>query len=645
MAKVNFSKNNFHFKIDFRKVSNFILYNLFFIITWSQIFANKNSVTFIVIFSLVIHLIVRTNLKAYLASIIGISFLVALLQFRFFQNFYQANSILNLIFSFFLFTGIAAFCLKYIFIETDLDQKENLILNGILALISTFFIRGLEPISNSVAFKVLIPTGEDNASWLHGLASGMSSTEYAYSLQSNEGGGTLTGVISTLFRSVITVGNPNYSVVDNTSTLFRLYVACFLVVIYLVANFSHIAINFLTKPKALPTYWKIAAALTSAFVSYLCLSSYAMFGHLTPIESLIGVFATFAIISLSLENFNLSNFKKLMLILLQIVILLAASRSWYPLTPIFVSSAFMLILSFFYQKLNKWILFGFVTFFIFLYILKVDFLNSKLSNIFAKLLSDVHMPGGTTTPSTISLLILLFGIISIYSSGIRNTSIKNNLIHFDILTFNFFGFYAFIILISITTPPFSIDYAGSKLGLFLISTFLPFLIIGLFIKFARTFRDLFHSFVFILCLVLITVFIGPPTGPSVPGNTQFGFPFVVTSSVRSGHQTFPDWSDSLLARISQSNNKAVLCLDSRQGGYNNMDSYGCSRFASGIQGLSNKPGIRSWWKLNLNSISLEDLKRDLPSDFFEKTEILYFDPSRKNSEDETQIILTSIIPN
>lgn len=645
MFKANFLKNNLHFKLDFGTVNSFILYNIFFVLTWSQIFANKNIFIFIIIFSLALHWLVGTTLKVYLASIIGISFLVAMLQLKFFQNFYQSNSLMNLIFSFFLFTIIAGFCLKYIFFETLTNHKENLILNGILAIISTFYIRGLEPISNSVAFKVLIPTGEDNASWLHGLASGMSSTGYTYSLESNEGGGTLTGVISTLFRSAITLGNANYSVVDNTSTLFRLYVACFLTVIFLVANFSFIAVNFLAKPKVFPTYWNIAAALVSAFVSYLCLASYAMFGHLTPIESLIGVFATFALISLSLENFESNNFKKIIFILLQVVILLAASRSWYPLTPIFVSSSVMLILSLFYEKINKFFSLAFFAFLIFLYMIKAEFLQSRLSKIFENLFSDVHMPGGTTTPSTISLLIIFIGIIAIYSSNSRNKSLKNRLIHFDILTLNFFGFYAFIILISITTPPFSIDYAGSKLGLFLISTFLPILVIGLFIKFARTFRDLFHGFLFITSLVLISVFIGPPTGPSVPGNTQFGFPFVVTSAVSSGQQTFPDWSDPLLARISQSNNKAVLCLDSRQGGYNNMYSYGCSRFASGIQGLSNEPGMRSWWRLNLNSISLEELKRDLPNDFFDNVEILYFDPSHKHSDDENQITLTSIIPN
>ena len=644
MFKENFLKNNFHFKANLVQIYSYIFYNIFFVLTWSQIFANRNSFVFIIIFSLVLHLIVGTNLKVYLASIIGISLLVAILQFKSFQNFYQANSILNLVFSFFFLTIIAAYCLKNIFGETHQDHKENLLLNGILALISTFFIRGLEPVSNSVAFKVLIPTGEDNAAWLQGLASGMGSNGSAYSLASNEGGGTLTGVISTLFRSTIAFGNANYSVVDNTSTLFRLYLACFLVVIFLVANFSYIAVNFLAKPTVLPTYWKISAALASAFVSYLCLASYAMFGHLTPIESLIGVFATFALISLSLEKSETTNLKKNTLIFLQIVILLAASRSWYPLTPVFVSSSFMLIVSLFYKKINRSISIGFFAFLIFLYLLNFEFLNSKLSNIYTKLISVVHMPGGTNTPSTISLIILFIGIIAMYNSNKRNANLTNSLRLFDILTLNFFGFYAFVILFSITTPPFSIDYAGSKLGLFLISTFLPFLVIGLFVKFARIFRDLFHNLLFIICLVLMAVFIGPPTGPSVPGNTQFGFPFVVTSAVRSGHQSYPDWSDPLLARISQSKDKAVLCLDSRQGVYNNMYSYLCSRFASGLQGLSYEPGTGSWWRLNLNQISLEELKNDLPNDFFNKVEILYFDPLYKHSNDENQIILTSIIP-
>jgi hypothetical protein len=612
---------------------------VFFTTFWVMVTGNKLIAAPIFLISIFLHMINNSNLLNYISLILGISITTLMMQFGRISDFYFGKSVNLLIFTLLGFTFFSALILRF---KMDLKAKDNvsqLYLNLFVTSITSIVMIFLEPINNSFAFKFLVPTGEDNASWLHGLSAGMGPDSIrVFTNEANEGGRTLTGILSTGFRELIAFGNNSYQLSDNTETLLRLYMACMLLVSSLIIQ----GVFVYAQQFKIKATFNLAISFLSGLTAYLGISSFAMFGHLTPIESLLCLFTAIVLIS-QIDVSSKSEHKNFTLteIIFLSVLAFASTQAWYPILP---GALFFVTLLLLKSVENFRVKFKFLIYSVSVMLFLIFFFNNSYQSLLAKLLADVHMPGGTIGPSALSLItVFMFGIFFIGKVNLTKSERKLSYVLVSLWQ-SLCAYYLFIICTSITTRPYTIDYAGQKLGLFLTVFFIPLIVTSVGIWAIRKNLGLQGIATVFILQVLILINIGTPTGSESSSNRQFGFPFVVFSQIKEGSQTFPEWSDPLISEIESNPGKQVLCLDTRVGIYNLEYAYGCSRFASGLTGTSNLPGVRDWWLMNRNSILTKDLQKALPSYFFQDTIVLRFDESRWTSDDITQQELTSVIP-
>lgn len=203
-------------------------------------------------------------------------------------------------------------------------------------------------------------------------------------------------------------------------------------------------------------------------------------------------------------------------------------------------------------------------------------------------------------------------------------------------------YYVVILLTSISTSPYTIDYAGNKMGLLLIMLFLPFNITFLLTYLIKKESELATSLSLFLFGFIFIIFAGSPTVSLNPNWSQPSFPFAVINRIKS-EDTYI-WEKALIEKLnlSHSNGKELLCFDKYV--FQPDVTQSCSRYASAFQGTVDNEFSLYWLQLNWNGSSKSEFLNRIPEDFYEKYEFLFFDELREAPVDSIENSLAELIP-
>jgi hypothetical protein len=449
-------------------------------------------------------------------------------------------------------------------------------------------------------------------------------------------------------RGLISYGEPNYGFVDNLSTLLRIYMVCMAMAILLVC----MLIFRISQNLRVGTFASLAIASMSGFSVYLSSTSFAVFGHLPPIQSGLVIFLIFALVSLPKSEVKIkfisSEFLRVLIVL---ILVIGVSEAWYPLAPAMWLAVALIVIKLLVGNLKTKFqinilkvtlaIFAGALFIFTLYLKEIEVVFNEELKRFTFLAT---MPGGTLSPNSFQIL-LFVGFIAVYVSG-RTESFKIlfNSVVTNSIFFGLLALYVLVISISITTPPNSVAYAGHKLGLFLALVTLPLTVAGLGFLLLRNSDSILSSAAYVGCAFLVLFNLGPPSGPSSNSYVQFGSPFGYMKILQSSPSASSTWSHQLLSEIKLSPDRTVVCFDSRQQEYQGGDSAGCSKFATAIQGKWGDSFSYFWTMVNLNAASSSDWEIQAPSSFNHQYKVFRFDKNYESSADPNQIELAKFFP-
>jgi hypothetical protein len=266
-----------------------------------------------------------------------------------------------------------------------------------------------------------------------------------------------------------------------------------------------------------------------------------------------------------------------------------------------------------------------------------DFVNRQLN----ELAYQSHVQGGTMVPSQINILITCVLTIVFWEVLQKFKVPSRQRRFFTFFVISLFTYYSLILIISMTTPPHSIDYAGSKLGLVLVSLFLPFGIIGFSLLLKKFFEQKSFAWIYSFAVVIFLLTAGPPTSPTSPVWTQLGFPGPVNARANDLSDSY--WGSALIEKIESNPDKRILCFAHNTLIADPMDISICTRFAAGIQGFDKEMIAEFWRQVNLNVASIEDFRVRTDEQFFKQYDFLIIDELLPQSPEVKINYLSEII--
>jgi hypothetical protein len=563
------------------------------ILFWATALNNLNLLLPIIFISILYIAIFRDILLSFIGILFGIVIASVLLKFNFLQSFFENKEILY-IYIFIALIEIAIIPVILFSINTRTNSLENsvkeLVFSFFLVLSLQLLLRVNIQNDDELSLRYLVPTGEDNASWLSGLGRGISpeSTQFVYSSNINQGAGQITGIISLLVRGLISYGDLNYEFLSNLSTLLRIYMICMSICILLVGLLIlRICLNL-----KVGNFASFSIAAISGLSIYLSATSFAIFGHLPPIQSGLVTFLLLAFLSFPKASEKFMFFSpKVVQPFLVILLVVGISEAWHPLGPaIWLAIAFMAMHSLSWQLIRgaKWFLYFFASISIclalFLIANKGDGLKSYLNSKLDEFTFLATMPGGTLGPTTLHILIFSVFIFLNSVKRIDFLSTSQNYYVINSLLTALLIFYFFVILISITTPPNTVVYAGQKLGMFIAFVTLPFSISFLGTFLLRNQVALGSSVIFAIIMFLALFNLGPPSGPSSNSYTQFGSPFGYLKILQGMKGASPNWIYDLMAEMENPPAEINSCFEFPNQAIQGNEDPICAKFASAIKG-------------------------------------------------------------
>lgn len=612
-------------KLDIKALSLILANILVFYLFWDSLLS-QNSLRFpLFTFSVILIFALRNLLLANVAIFSGLSLAIFLLVIPPIYEIFNGKS------SHYILWLLAGTLLVSIWIFRKvrtkievLTPKENLVSLAFacaLILKGKFFFDLISSQSIEKALLYLKFTGEDNSAWLSGLGNGYQGDgNFIYSRGSDSGGQTTVGVINVLFRFLLTQDRIAYKLTENIFILQRLYFILFVLSIFFV---SLATINFLKRAQiSIPAQLLIAAF--SGFVVYLSFVSFAVFSHLTPIESATFTFALYALISLVKPN-TLKHPDYYYIFIPVISLLLAVANAWYPIAPA-IYLVLGLILLYFLSGLRITKNIFVRLFFTLLVCLGMLAFNSRITYLykskFSELSFQVRVPGGTMEPTDIQILIFLLTTLAIWMISNSKEIDSQALKLIKILTISFLVYYLLIYVMSIATGTHTVEYAGKKLGLFVCTLILPISISLFSLLVHKKSQSPKAIYALVVVFLIVLVKMGPPTSPPSPAWTQMGFP---SDAINRSNQENVLWEKALIEKIDSSPGKRVLCFLNDQELIEPQAVVMCSRFAAGIQGFEREDFLEFWKQINWNAASIPELENRKPEDFDSNYEFLLLD--------------------
>jgi len=608
---------------------NSIIFSVFWIIS----LGNNNLAIPIFLFAVLLISLVKDFFIANIAIFTSFAALVVLLQINVINNIFVGRDIL-LIFLTFIFLILI---ISIIFVYLELLPKKNqnnlkitdVLYIGFFLCLNFIFFKQLNELSPQKALKFLTATGEDNAVWLSNLAQGIQ-PDGSITYQNPEASNTKvsTTLMLFIFRGLINFGNEKNLFTNNLLILQRIYL---ILIAFGAITVALLAYKICTKAN-LNRLQSFASSILVLLATYLSFSSFNLFGHLPPIQSLVLMFIFISLLSLNERTVNLKMTKRLVFLLLLVSVLLSVGLAWYPLLPAVSIATLLLIISQIWLKISTKIKNSISEFLLPIVLLltliatQIPFFNDQIYSKYSDLRFLVHYAGGTMAPSDKQLLIF-FTFATFFISGKLFADYKISfffkLTELRILFLALIAWYMVIVIVSITSPPHTIDYAGAKLGLFIVSLGLPLVIIYLSLKILSKSSKMLPGSAFFLSVTYFLVSIGPPTGPANPAWTQLGFPFGLINGINNSESLI--WETALVESIEDSEGKRILCFARNMSAIEPFTAAICSKFAAGIQGFQGNGFTEFWYQANLNAVGSQEFETTAPIDFKSNYKILVLD--------------------
>ena len=528
------------------------------------------------------------------------------------------------------------------------------------ASISLLFVLVINHLFNSItslskpqALRYLVYTGEDNTAWLSFLTSGFDSESgfnYSDPAKSRSDIRPQTQALLLIFRKLYFFGQASPSVTDSVLILQRLY----FVIIFMTVLVAALGVAKVLLRKNFSPISVFAFASLTGITTYFSLSSFAMVGHLTPIITiwlvLIGIFTVLNID----QDSEKTKFSKFISASFFVVIFLGASEAWWPIKP-----ALYMVIGFFASKeilkfgLNKFgkvnlykgaalvsLLLGLIALTSNPISKNIENRISTLSGTIAELKTNIHMSGGTLVPGYIHFLAIMIALPFFWQTSNQKFAAINNA-KLKAVLLGLIGYYLMIVMFSLSTSPYSIDYAAQKLGLVVITILLPLEILVFALFLGSNPISASKSLALFSSGLMFIIYAGSPTSSLTPEWNQISFPFAVIDRIKSEDTLV--WEGALISQIDENSTKTNLCFNKFVIG-DSREVFSCSKFASGLQGSFYDSFARYWLQVNLNSSSEKEFLDHLPSDFSSKFKILFIDELREAPAGSPKNSVAQFIP-
>ena len=583
------------------------------------------------------------------AAISGLSLSVMVLKIGFIQNLFNEQSIFRLATLVLTLTVISAIIIRFlnIFKYSKLNYRYKilyLLTSTVITYFATIFFSMFNRLKDSEVMRFIRFAGEDNNSWINWLAQGYSENGYRFL---NVGNGDIkpaTNVVLSVFRTWANLDNTNLQLTLNVRILQQIYLMTIFFGILAIA----LSTALLLMKNKINSFLIFCLTILNSLIAYLAFASFAEFGHLPPMISLVFIFVAIFILLLS-ESEIQKKYQQIFLLALISVILATSGDGWYPIRPAIYVAILWLILENlpFQATVRQKITSTISNFDIYLLSLLViclafgfGFVQEDIELKIDEYSRLVHLLGGTLKPGIIQVIIFSFIFPLMMIS--KKINLFLNLDKVKPVYFGFLLLYFFVIFISLSTAPYSIDYAGQKLGLFLSTLTLPLAVtmIAILIDSASKFNQLDRILVTVISSGLLVLQIGPPTSSSDPAWNQFAYPFGSLQNIQEA-DTFV-WEGLLIDKLNNPHDKKYLCFDRHLP--NMTDPMGCSLYARAIQGISEDSQTSFWLSITRNYVSEQEYLNWLPADFYENYQILFLDDYVEGPVDSQINQVNGLIP-
>ena len=478
------------------------------------------------------------------------------------------------------------------------DQFNQSHLAGVIALLATYFWSNH---SNISAFA-LLSKAEDNAAWLLGLSSNIVSPEkLAFSLKSGSESGPFVAIFHFISQANFSLTHGgNFSYIDNSKVLLGEYRLITVLIIGFAAAFTlRLSSHFRPSWKSL-----FSSLLVFAIVMMMAIGSIFVRGHLSFLVA-YWLVTTAILYSLYTGHSSLvsSHTSRSCHKFFCLILVMAASQSWKPLTPlvVFVLAYFLIDTVFGFKPNNVLkakaqikVMFLSLAIFTLIFVtwktLGPVLITSIHPGYFGQLLSET---GGVETPSYLFSSVLYVGLVlcvALISKSLPLLATLRNLL--GLLIF----YYLIILTASLTMGNHRENYASSKIGLLVFLTSISvFACVSPTWSIKPTFqKSLVPQLLCVLLLVGEGSFIGQSRNMVQP------------------REAAPNWIETAFKSIADSPELGIVCLPPSSGLYS---SYLCNRMVQGLQGNTDDPNFDNWTGLGVYTKDPTFLI-NLPQSFF-----------------------------
>jgi len=484
------------------------------------------------------------------------------------------------------------------------DRFNQSHLAGVIALLATYFWSNH---SNISAFA-LLSKAEDNAAWLLGLSSNIVPTEkLAFSLKSGTESGPFIAIFHFINQANFSLTHAGrFSYVDNSKVLLGEYRLITVLLIGFAASFT-LRLSSYFRPS-----WKslFSSLLVFAIVMMMAIGSVFVRGHLSFLVA-YWLVTTAILYSLYTGHSNSvsSHTSRSCHKFFCVILVMAASQSWKPLTPlvVFVLAYFLIDTIFSFKpnnvlKSKAWIkvMFPSLAMFTLIFVtwktLGPVLITSIHPSYFGQLLSET---GGVETPSYLFSSVLFVGLVlcvALTSKSLPLLATLRNLL--GLLIF----YYLIILTASLTMGNHRENYASSKIGLLV---FLTSISVFACVSPTWSIKPTFQKSVVpqLLCVLLLI------------GEGSF---IRQSQNMVQPREAAPNWIETAFKSIADSPELGIVCLPSMSETYSN---YLCNRMVQGLQGNTDDPNFDNWTGLGTYTKDPEFLV-NLPQSFFKTTVLL-----------------------
>ena len=474
------------------------------------------------------------------------------------------------------------------------------------------------------AFSAISVTGEDNGTWLNGVA-GILQRDAAFSSQGNGFRGHIADVLVSLLVGATNISSTLGSTAESSAVVtVQMY--------WLLTALAALIAARVTYRLASPSVGRSAVGLSvlAAIMATVFSQGFISGGHLTAQLSATFLLAAFLLL---LEK----PFSEFATSTLAILLLIGAADAWDPTKGVLLLTLVSALIAFAPGLLSSrakllsalgirgsvsiarsaiaWgaaVVIGLFVFIVGRNILQLQ--GRSLSESFSDVKGLLVVDGGKAdVDPLVAIFILLFAVIAAANSALVSASRRL----LGVLLASCIAFPVFLIAYGFAQPPYAPQYAAYKVLYMVCLVVTPISIAGLTLVVEKVSK----SAVFTVLAVFVVVVMGSATYFEP-------YPRVKNLLVASPAEF---WVDAAIKELAKNPDRLLLCLDTREQ-WQGQDARDCSRQLAGIQGKTDITPL-VWLEANICRATSADVAA-LPAEFWQNVTLLVTDSQRLVSTDE-----------